>query len=54
MRGWTRRKRQEAAAKINKLYVNIIFNDGKSIDATGPEGTTVGGALDKALPKLLK
>lgn len=45
---------EEAALKVSKLYISIVFSDGKTIDATGPEGTTVGGALDKALPKLLK
>jgi hypothetical protein len=44
----------EAALKVVKVYVKVMFNDGKGVDATGPEGTNVGGALDRALPKLLK
>jgi hypothetical protein len=40
----------ELAVKINRLYINVIFNDGKSIDTTGPFGNTAGAAIDKALP----
>ncbi|HLX64625.1 MAG TPA: hypothetical protein VKX17_25355 [Planctomycetota bacterium] len=43
---------EEAAARVTKLYVLVRYGDGKTVEATGPEG--VAAAIDKALPKLLK